>query len=197
MHSSRQDELRVVMVTSAGEGEGKTSLASHLAASLARAWRKTLLIDADLRNPAAHQQFDLPLEPGFSEVLRGEVEADQAVQPTLVSRLWLMPAGRCDGHAIAALAQENLGQVFAQLKTQFDFIIIDTCPVLPVADSLLVGQHADAALFAVMRDVSRIPAVHAAQQKLQTLDIRMLGAVVIGEKVETYGRIYRTTTTAK
>jgi capsular exopolysaccharide synthesis family protein len=197
LHSSQQNQLRVVMVTSAVEGEGKTSLASHLAASLARAWRKTLLIDCDLRNPAAHQQFDLPLEPGFSEVLRGEFEPEQAVQPTLVSRLWLMPAGRCDGHAIEALSQETLGQVFERLKEQFDFIILDACPVLPVADSLLVGQHADAALFAVMRDVSRIPAVHAAQQKLQTLHIRMLGAVVIGEKVEVYGHSHRAAAAAK
>jgi capsular exopolysaccharide synthesis family protein len=191
LHSSQQDELRVVLVTSAVGGEGKTSLASHLAASLARAWHKTLLLDADLREPAAHRQFDLPPEPGFSEVLRGDLEIAQAVQPTAVSRLWLMAAGRCDGHALQALAQENVGQLFERLKEQFDFIILDACPVLPVADALLVGQHADAALLAVMRDVSRIPEVHAAQQKLQSLDIHMLGAVVIGEKAETYGRGYR------
>jgi hypothetical protein len=59
--------------------------------------------------------------------------------------------------------------------------------VLPVADALLVGQHADAALFAVFRNVSRLPAVCAAQQRLSALNIRMLGAVVVGEAVETYG----------
>ncbi len=195
LHQARGEGLRVVMVTSAVGGEGKTSLASHLAASLARSWRKTLLIDGDLRNPAAHQQFDLPLEPGFSEVLRGEVEYDDAVRPTPVSRLWLMPAGKWDSHAIQALAQEGVRTIFDRLKEQYDFIVIDACPVLPVADSLLLGQHADAALFSVLRDVSRMPAVYAAHQRLAALGIRMLGAVVIGEKVQTYTPGYHLTHT--
>jgi capsular exopolysaccharide synthesis family protein len=155
-------------------------------ASLARAWRKTLLIDCDLRNPAAHQLFDLPLEPGLSEILRGEVELDDVVRPTPISRLWLMPAGKWDSHAVQALAQEQMRDFFGRLKDQYDFIIVDACPVLAVADSLLIGQHTDAALLSIMRDVSRMPTVYAAQQRLSALGIRMLGAVVIGEKTETY-----------
>jgi capsular exopolysaccharide synthesis family protein len=191
LHSARTESLRVVMVTSAESGEGKTSLASHLAASLARAWRKTLLIDGDLRSPAAHQQFDLPLEPGFSELLRGDAEVDDVVRPTAVSRLWVMPAGKWDSHAIQALAQEEVRAFFDRLRMEYDFIIIDACPVLPVADSLLLGPHADAALFAVMREVSRSPAIYAAQQRLASLGVRTLGAVVIGEKPETYGAAKR------
>jgi capsular exopolysaccharide synthesis family protein len=188
LHSAQVESLRVVMVTSAIGGEGKTSLASHLAASLARSWRKTLLIDCDLRNPAAHQQFDVPLEPGFSEVLRGEVEFGDVIRPTPVSRLWMIPAGKWDSHAIQALAQDGVRSLFDRLKEQYDFIIIDACPVLPVADSLLIGQHADAVLFSILRDVSRMSAVYAAHQRLSALGIRMLGAVVIGEKVDSYGR---------
>jgi capsular exopolysaccharide synthesis family protein len=188
LHLARKEDLRVIMVTSAVGGEGKTTLASHLAASLARAWRKTLLIDADLRSPAASALFELPQEPGFSEGLRGEVEFDAAVRPTPLGRLWLLPAGRCDAHALQALAQDNVAAVFERLKEQFDFVVIDAGPVLPVADALLLGQHADAALFAVLRDVSRLPAVQAAQQKLESLGVRTLGAVVIGEQVDAYGR---------
>ena len=160
MHSPRIDGARVVMITSAVGGEGKTTLASHLATSLSRAWRKTLLIDGDLRNPAQHLQFDQPLEPGLSEALRGEVEFEDAVKPTLTSRLWLMPAGKIDGHSLQALAQEGVSEVFDRLKEQYDFIVIDTSPVLPVPDALLLGKHADAVLLAVMRDVSRLPAVY-------------------------------------
>jgi capsular exopolysaccharide synthesis family protein len=187
LHSPRGEAPRVIMVTSALGGEGKTTLATHLAASLARAWRKTLLIDCDLRNPAAHRQFDLAVEPGVSEALRGEVEYEDAVRPTLVSRLWLLPAGKFDSHAVQALAQEGVRNVFERLKEEYDFIVLDTSPVLPVADTLLVAQHADAALFAVLRDVSRIPAVRAAHQRLSALGVRMLGAVVIGEEPQTYG----------
>jgi capsular exopolysaccharide synthesis family protein len=168
------------MVTSAGGGEGKTSLASQLAASLARAWRKTLLIDGDLRHPAVHKLFNQPLEPGFSEVLRGEVGVHDTVRPTAISRLWAMSAGHWDSHAVQALAQEGVRSLFGQLKEQYDFIVVDSCPVLPVADSLLLGQHVDSVLFAVMRDVSRAPALYAAQQRLEGLGVRTLGAVMIG-----------------
>jgi capsular exopolysaccharide synthesis family protein len=186
LHTARQEAMRVVMVTSAMGGEGKTSLATNLAASLARAWRKTLLIDCDLRNPAAHSPFEVPLEPGFCEALRGEIEFEEGIRPTRISRLWLLPAGRCDSHALQALAQDELRAVFERVKRHYDFIIIDAAPVLPVADALLIGQHADAALFTILRDVSRVPAVHSAQQRLTTLGIRMLGAVVIGEKTDAY-----------
>jgi capsular exopolysaccharide synthesis family protein len=180
LHAARGDALQVVMVTSAANGEGKTSLASHLAASLARAWKKTLLIDGDLRNPAAHKLFNQQLEPGFSDVLRGEVNATDAVHATPLGRLWLMPAGNWDSHALQALAQDGLREMFTQFKEQYDFIIVDSCPVLPVADSLLLAQHVDAVVFSILRDVSRAPSVHAAQQRLEGLGVRLLGAVMIG-----------------
>jgi succinoglycan biosynthesis transport protein ExoP len=190
LHDARTSGVHVVMVTSGGSGEGKTSLASQLAASLARAWRKTLLLDGDLRNPAAHKLFSLPLEPGFSEVLRGEVTVADAVKPTPLSRLWLMPAGHWDAHAVQALAQDGVNAIFDQFKEQYDFIIVDSCPVLPVADALLLGQHADGVVYSVLRDVSRLPSIYAAQQKLQALDVRSLGAVVIGATGDRGSRAY-------
>jgi capsular exopolysaccharide synthesis family protein len=184
LHESRAGETRVIMVTSAVSGEGKTSLAGQLAASLARAWKNTLLVDGDLRHPAAHRLFDASQEPGFSELLRGEVTAAAAVRPTPLSRLWLMPAGQWDSHAVQALAQDQVKSLLTQLKEHYDFVVIDSCPVLPVADSLLLGQHVDAVVFSVLRDVSRIPAVHAAGQRLSQLGIRVLGAVAIGVNEE-------------
>ncbi|HYV35735.1 MAG TPA: polysaccharide biosynthesis tyrosine autokinase [Gemmataceae bacterium] len=194
LHASRTDAVHVVMVTSPNGGEGKTSLASQLAASLARAWRKTLLVDGDLRNPAAHKLFNLHLEPGFSELLRGEANIADVVKPTLLSRLWLMPAGHFDAHAIQALAQDNVAGIFDQMKEQYDFIIVDSCPVLPVADALLLGQHVDAVIFSVLRDVSRLPSLRTAQHKLQGLGVRMLGVVIIGTDTEPGSQDYKYTT---
>src|SRR5581483_5784924 len=98
---------QVFMVTSAVGGEGKTTLAAQLASSLARAWRKTVLIDGDLSKPAAHRRFDVPLEPGLSEVLRGETEAGDDPPPTAETRLWVMSAGHWHSHAVQALAQDG------------------------------------------------------------------------------------------
>lgn len=180
LRAAQTEGLKIVMVTSAVGGEGKTSLASHLAVSLARAWRKTLLLDGDLRKPAVHRQFDQPLEPGFCDVLRAELDFSDVVRPTPVSRLWVAAAGQWNAHALQALAQDSVTELFAALKEQYDFVVIDASPVLPVADTLSLGQHADGVIFTVLRDVSRLPAVQAAHQRLATLDIRVLGTVVIG-----------------
>jgi capsular exopolysaccharide synthesis family protein len=171
---------RVVLVTSAVAGEGKTTLASHLAGSLARAGRKTLLIDGDLRSPAAHQLFEVPLQPGFSEVLLGEVETADAVQATTLEGLSVIPAGQWDREVMQALARDGMQGVFERLKEEFDFIVVDSHPVLAATDALLLGQQVDAVLLSVLRDVSRTPRVYAACQRLTALGIRLLGAVVNG-----------------
>jgi capsular exopolysaccharide synthesis family protein len=176
--------LRVIMVTSALSGEGKTSLAGHLAASLARGWRKTLLVDGDLRHPQIHQQFEVALDPGFSEVLRGETELDDAIRSTPLSRLWLLPAGQQDSYAVQALAQAETQRLFESLKEQYDFIVVDSSPILPVADALSLGQHVDAVLFSVLTRRSRMPAVRSAHGRLAALGIRVLGTVVQGAREE-------------
>jgi succinoglycan biosynthesis transport protein ExoP len=193
LHDAQAEALQVVLVTSAAEGEGKTSLASQLAASLARAGRKTLLVDCDLRKPAMHKLFDLPLEPGFSEVLRGEVGLADVVRPTRLSRLWLVSAGICDSHATQALAQDNVAAIFEELRGQFDYVILDSAPVLPVADSLLLAQHVDGVIFSILRDESRLPRVYAAQQRLASLGVRILGAVINGTPGDAYGSAYQNT----
>lgn len=190
LHAAQSERLQVVLVTSAVEGEGKTSLASQLAASLARAGRKTLLVDCDLRKPAAHKLFDVPQEPGVSELLRCEVSVADVVRPTRLSRLWLVPAGVWDPHTTQALAQEHVQTIFDEFRQEYDCVIVDSCPVLPVADALLIGQHVDAVLFSILRDESRLPRVYTAWQRMTMLGIRMLGAVVHGAKGDVYVAAY-------
>jgi capsular exopolysaccharide synthesis family protein len=191
LRAARQESLRVVMVTSAQSGEGKTSLSTHLAASMAQVGLNTLLIDGDLRNPVAHQVFDLEPAPGFCELLRGDVEAAAVIRNTPVDRLSMIPAGRWSTKASRALAQDDVaGRIIRQFREQFDFIIIDSSPVLPVVDPLLMGQLADGTILSVLRDVSRMPNVYAAHQRLIAGGVRVLGAVVNGVRGEAYGAIY-------
>lgn len=187
LHAARHEGRKVVMVTSAVAGEGKTSLAAQLAASLARGGHKTLLIDGDLRNPAAHRAFALSLEPGLADCLRGQADVEQLIRPTSVGNLSILTAGRCDREAIQKLSHGGVQKVLELLKADHDFIVLDVCPVLPVADALLIGQHADAVVLAVLRNFSRLPLVYEAQRRLASLDIPMLGAVVLGESADGYG----------
>jgi capsular exopolysaccharide synthesis family protein len=182
------EATRVIMVTSGVAGEGKTTLASHLAGSLARAGRRTLLIDCDLRRPSVHQLFEVPLQPGFCEALLGEVFPAEATKSTTVDGLWVMPAGEWDREVVQALAMDGVEAIFAKLKAEYDFIVVDSHPVLPATDSLLVGQHVDAVILSILRDVSQAPRVYAARQRLEALGIRVLGAVINGTSPdEVYG----------
>ncbi|MFL5244248.1 MAG: polysaccharide biosynthesis tyrosine autokinase [Gemmataceae bacterium] len=190
LHAAQTDSMQIVMVTSAVGGEGKTSLSCHLAASLARSGRKTLLVDSDMRNPSCHRMFDVELESGLAELLRGEIEVADAIHSTPAATLSVIPAGQCDAITMQSLAQGGIGPIFSQLRQQFDFIVVDSCPVLPVADSLLIGQQADAVVFSILRDVSRMPKIFAAYQRLAKLGVRMLGAVVNGTNEAAYGADY-------
>ena len=186
LHASRVESTRIVMVTSAMKGEGKTTLSGHLATSLARAGRRTLLIDCDFRRPSVHRLFDLPQEPGVSELLRGEVGFGEAIRPSPAGDLDVIAAGRWDGRALQALARDGCRPLFNRLAEDYDFLIIDSAPVLQVTDTLLLGQQVDAVIFSILRDVSCVPQVQAAYERLEVLGIRMLGAVVNGEDSNVY-----------
>jgi polysaccharide biosynthesis transport protein len=182
IHTTAIDPPRVVMVTSAEPHEGKTTTSTQLAASLARSGRRTLLIDADVRNPGAHRVFEMPQDPGLCELLRHEADRDAVIHPTRTANLWLMPAGRCDLRSVQALSGSYLGSTIAALSVQFDYVIIDAGPVLKVADPLLVGQHVDAAVVSVLKDVSKVPNVYEAVERLRSVGITVLGSVVNGVK---------------
>jgi polysaccharide biosynthesis transport protein len=187
-HTARAQSLRVLLVTSAVGGEGKTSLSSHIATSLARSGQRTLLIDCDLRRPMVHQLYDQPPAPGFCELVRGELSADDVIRPTSLLNLSVITAGVYDEHALSVLARPDSRALFDQLLEKFDFIVVDSAPVLPVADTLLLGQHVDAALFSILRDVSQIPKIHAARERMTALGVPILGAVLSGTNPDTHYR---------
>jgi capsular exopolysaccharide synthesis family protein len=179
------------MVTSALSGEGKTSLAGHLAVSLARAGRRTLLIDGDMRKPTLHRLVNLPSDVGLTDLLEGDDALGHAVRATQVSGLWLLPAGVQKGRGTQALSHDGrVRQMFERFRAEFDIVLLDTSPVLLVTDPLLLGEHADAVLLSLLRDVSRLPTVYLACQRLADMGIRVLGGVVNGIAGEFYGPPY-------
>jgi capsular exopolysaccharide synthesis family protein len=171
---------RVVLVTASGGGEGATTLAAHLAASLARSGRRTLLIDANLRRPSLHAAFRVPPGPGLSEVLRGEAAVASVVRAAPPERLWLLPAGGCDLRAVQAMAREGTLAFLDQLRRDYEHIVIDACPVLPAPDALPLVRRSDAVILSVRAGASRMAAVHAGWQRLTAAGARLMGTVVHG-----------------
>jgi capsular exopolysaccharide synthesis family protein len=187
-HTARAQSLRVLLVTSAVGGEGKTSLSSHMATSLARSGLRTLLIDCDLRRPMVHQLYDQPQVPGFCELLRGQSTDDDVIRPTAITNLWVITAGDYDELTLSILARPESRTLMDLLLEQFDFIVVDSAPVLPVADTLLLSQHVDAALFSILQDVSQLPKIHAARERMMALGVPILGAVLSGTTANTHYR---------
>lgn len=185
-----RDAPKVILVTSAVEHEGKTTFASQLAASLARSGKRTLLLDGDLRHPNVHLALGLDLRAGLPELLRGEISADEAVQPTAIDGLFAVTGGACDYAAITALSRSESAAIIKGFRESFDHVVIDAGPVLAFADVLLLGQLSDLAIVVTMRDVSRVPQVTSAVDRLRSVGIRVLGTVVNGVSDSTPRRLY-------
>jgi len=171
---------KVILVTSAVEHEGKTTFAAQLAASLARAGHRTLLLDGDLRHPNVHLALELDLRAGLPELLRGEIGNDEAVQPTSIDGLFAVTGGSCDYASITALSRPDTARIIKGFRGSFDHVVIDAGPVLAFADALLLGQLSDAAIVVTMRDVSRVPLVTKAVDRLRSVGVRVLGTVING-----------------
>jgi capsular exopolysaccharide synthesis family protein len=181
---------QVVMITSPEEKEGKTAVAAHLAASMARAGRKVLLVDGDMHRPSLHQVFGRPQSPGLREVLLGQVDCEEAIQPTGLAGLSLLTNQPWHHSSFVALAGDAASALLQRVRSRYDTILIDSAPVLAVPDPLLIARHVDAVLFSVLRDVSRLPAIEAAHAKLDQIGVRVLGVVVNGVPEERYGSTY-------
>lgn len=191
MHDSTSRPRQIVLVASPSSMEGSTTVASHLALSLTRAGRRTLLVDGDLRDPSLHKLFGMPLDDGLSELLRSEIEVADAIRPTSTEGLWLLTAGLCDVDSVHALATDQLQPIFDKLRSEFDFIIIDGAPFLGLSDSLSIGQHVDGAVLTVLRDQSGVRNIYQASELLKSLGIRLIGCVVNGMPFKADRRIMR------
>jgi capsular exopolysaccharide synthesis family protein len=172
---------RCVLITSAIGGEGKTTLAAHLAARCGNAGISTLLIDADLRRSRLCALLDVPEGPGLSDALvNDEVSARELVLPVQGGAFYFLTAGTPVQDTSRVLQNRKLGLLIAEFRQLYDLVIIDSPPVLPVPDALIVGRWVDGAVLAVRYDISRFPQVERARRQLDGSDVPVLGTVING-----------------
>jgi capsular exopolysaccharide synthesis family protein len=146
---------RVILVTSAARGDGKSLTCMNLALSLASdLGRKVLVIDGDLRRPSAHRLLRVRTKLGLSDILRGEAKLSECAVNAKVHNLTLVPAGRSVRNPLLLLTSPGFLELLAEAKKSFDVIMIDSPPLLPVVDTKILRRMADMVVFVVRADAT-------------------------------------------
>jgi capsular exopolysaccharide synthesis family protein len=174
---------QVIVVGSPGASEGKTTVISNLAMGFAETNRSVLVIDCDMRRPRLHSLFEVSNEAGLSDMLarREPLEARDlvvAAQTTRFPGVTVLPSGSIDTGAASLLHSPRLGELIALARQQFDAILIDTPPMLHMADARIVGAFADGALLVLRsRQTSRDTAL-SVRRRLEADGIPVLGSIL-------------------
>jgi capsular exopolysaccharide synthesis family protein len=168
------------IISSAIQGDGKTTKASNLAIVFSFDHKKVLLIDADLRRPTIHKLFNLPTTPGLTEYLTGQASWEQVVYPTQYENLSVVPAGNRPPNPTEILGSPGIDTLLELNRGQYDLILIDTPAIMPVSDALILASKVDATI--LVARFQRTP-INAAQQTLLQLkkaNTRILGGIYNG-----------------
>jgi capsular exopolysaccharide synthesis family protein len=179
LFSSAEDGMRSVVVTSSGPGEGKSIVSANLAVALAQAGQRVLLLDGDMRRPRVHEIFGTEQEPGVSNILTGGAKPSEAIKrcPT-VHGLWLLPSGHIPPNPAELLGSHRFREFIGSLEEHFDWVIVDSPPVLVVTDSSIVANHASGVVFVVGSDKTSRQAARTAVEQLDATNARIIGSVL-------------------
>lgn len=190
LHADDTETRQVLMIASSTAGEGKTTFACQLAGSLARSGRKTLLVDCDLRRPRAHQLLNVSNGLGMSELLTEKLLPETVIQSTDDPNLFVIAAGLVNETALQEIARDGAASLFTAMRKEFEFIIVDSSPLLCVADSSSIAKNVDGAILVARQDVSRVPLVAVACERMEMLGLPLFGSVMVGVKSNLTGYGY-------
>jgi polysaccharide biosynthesis transport protein len=187
--SSRGGGHKVIQVTSPDVGDGKSTLAANLAVSIAQSGKAVLIIDCDFRRPRIHKLFDVKATRGLASVILGEAELADVIQASAVAGLSVLPCGPIPNNPAELLTQPRLKELLTHLREKYDFVVIDTPPLLAVTDPSVVAPHVDGIIMTVRISKNGRPHAQRAKEILATLGANVLGVVVngIGRNAEGYG----------
>ena len=169
---------RILLITSPGPSEGKTTSAISLARNFAQLGKRVLLVEADMRNPSLHRQMGLRGEAGLSSVLAGSATPSDAIQATDHERLKVMLAGPLPPNPAELLAGSRLVSLLTVVSEQFDQIIIDGPPVLGIADAPILSNSAHATIMIIKAGSTRINSAQQAVKRLLAARARVLGCLL-------------------
>lgn len=171
---------QVIQVTSPNVSDGKSTLAANLAVSIAQSGKRTIIIDGDCRRPRAHKIFNVPADAGLATVIQGQTDLASAIRPSSVPNLSVLPCGPRPANPAELLTSPRFKELLDIIRSQYDFVIIDTPPLLVVTDPCVVAPRVDGVILAIRVTKNGRPFAERAKEILASLGANVLGVVVNG-----------------
>jgi exopolysaccharide transport family protein len=178
LFSSADVRPQVILVTSARPSEGKTLCAVNIAIAMAQSGSRTLIIDCDMRRPRVHKIFETGENKGLSAVLVGTCELGEAILPTGIENVDVLPSGAVPPNPSELLGSKRMDSIIQELKKRYDRIIIDSPPVTAVTDSVVVSSLVDGVILVIRTAETPRQVVYNAMMSLKAANARILGAVL-------------------
>jgi succinoglycan biosynthesis transport protein ExoP len=192
--SSAESSGRVIVVTSANPGEGKTTTTVNVAASLAQTGARVLAVEADLRRPSMSQHFSVPKTPGLTDLIVGKAEATTAIHSTRYKGLMVLPCGYVPPNPAELLGSARMKDILRALRSHYDWVLIDTPPVLAMADTPVLCPIVDGVIMVVAAESSGRPAVQRAIDQIASVNGKIIGVILNRVDLERnayyYGQYY-------
>lgn len=184
---TQPENSQTLVIASSMPREGKSTLASHLALSLSRlSERPVLLIDADLRSPDQHHLFGLQMSAGLAGVLKGSIPVSEAIDRSLGDQLHVLTAGQIRRDLYRIVTLDRVRELLDEVINHYQYIVIDTAPVLAASETLAFATAADGTLLCTMRDVSRQDHLQRCVRRLELSGAKILGTVFSGIPMRQY-----------
>lgn len=176
--STQGKDYKILQVTSPDLFDGKTTLVANLGVSIAQSGKRTLLVDCDFRKPRLHQIFAVPADQGLASVLTGEAALTEVVRPTRIPGLALLPCGPCPPNPAELLTSPRFAEVLHAVRQEYDFVLVDTPPLLAVSDPSVVAACVDGVVLTLTMTKQGRPKAERSLELLKTSGAHVLGVVV-------------------
>jgi capsular exopolysaccharide synthesis family protein len=176
--SSHGKEYKSIQVTSPNMGDGKSVTVANLGISIAQSARRTILIDADLRRPRLHELFGLSARVGLTSIIRGDAELEEAIQQSAVPDLSVLACGPVPSNPAELLTSARFPELLERIRDQYDFVLVDTPPLLAVSDPAVVAPRVEAVLLSIRYSKNGRPNAQRAKEILDTLGVAVIGVIV-------------------
>jgi capsular exopolysaccharide synthesis family protein len=181
MFSTPQGMPKTILVTSPGPGDGKTTNTINLATVMAQNGARVLVIDADLRKPRLHRDFGIPHAPGLTNRIAGSQSTtteQSAIVPTSVENLFIMPSGNQAPNPAEMLSSERMRKIVSMASRAFDHVIIDSAPVLGLADALILSRLVDGVVMVVGAGKTAKDSIKVSTRRMAQVQAPLLGVVM-------------------